>query len=175
MKNYVVLSVVLFLFACQNKANKKTSVTAKSTQNTTNMSKVTKIEKTEEEWKQILTPEQFHILREKGTDRPSNGGYTMHFQDGKYSCTACGLDLFTSESKFESHCGWPSFDSQIDNENIVTKKDSTLGMIRTEILCGRCGGHLGHVFDDGPTQTGLRYCVNSTSIKFDSKADSTKK
>ena len=125
-----------------------------------------KVEKTEAEWKQILSPQQYHILREKGTDRPGDYGYTNHFEKGTYVCAACGAQLFKSGSKFESHCGWPSFDDAIPG-TVEYTKDYSLGMIRTEITCAHCGGHLGHVFDDGPQETtGKRYCVNTTSIRF---------
>ena len=123
------------------------------------------INKTEEEWRKELSPEQYHILREAGTERPHTGKYNMHFEDGEYHCAACNTKLFDSDSKFESGCGWPSFDNAIDGA-IEYKQDKALGMIRTEILCANCGGHIGHVFDDGPTETGQRYCVNSASINF---------
>jgi len=127
---------------------------------------IKKIDKTEEQWKQELTPEQYYILRQKGTDRPSEGGFTSHFEKGTYHCAACNLQLFESNSKFESHCGWPSFDDAIDG-TINYVRDTSLGMIRTEIICAACDGHLGHIFDDGPKETtGKRYCVNTTSIKF---------
>jgi len=125
-----------------------------------------KVIKTEAEWKQLLTPKQYHILREKGTDPPNEGGYTSHFETGTYHCTACNLQLFDSNSKFESHCGWPSFDDSIDG-TVEFVVDKSHGMIRTEIICASCGGHLGHIFNDGPKETtGERYCVNTTSIKF---------
>ena len=125
-----------------------------------------KVVKTEEEWKKTLSPEQYFVLRQKGTDRPSDAGYTAHFEKGTYHCAACGLQLFESNSKFESHCGWPSFDDAIEGTvNYVS--DRSHGMVRTEIVCASCGGHLGHLFDDGPKDTtGKRYCVNTTSIKF---------
>ena len=127
---------------------------------------VKKIIKTDEEWRAELTPEQYTILREKGTDRPSEAGYTSHFDRGTYHCSACDLQLFKSGSKFESHCGWPSFDDSIDG-TVEFILDKTHGMIRTEIICASCGGHLGHIFNDGPKETtGERYCVNTTSIKF---------
>jgi peptide-methionine (R)-S-oxide reductase len=125
-----------------------------------------KIFRTEEEWKKILTPEQYHVLREKGTDAPFTGKLTLNKDKGFYHCAGCGAELFTSEMKFESHCGWPSFDKEIEGGKIKTVRDTSHGMIRTEILCAKCGSHLGHLFDDGPTKTGLRYCVNSTSLDF---------
>lgn len=125
-----------------------------------------KINRTEEEWKKILTPEQYHILREKGTDAPFTGKLTFHKEKGTYSCAACGNELFTSDMKFDSHCGWPSFDKEMAGGKIIQKVDRSHGMVRTEILCAKCGSHLGHLFDDGPTATGLRYCVNSTSLLF---------
>jgi methionine-R-sulfoxide reductase len=126
-----------------------------------------KIVKTEEQWKKELTPEQYHILREKGTEPAFTGEYTHTTDKGKYVCSACGYELFTSDMKFESHCGWPSFDKEMGiGDRVIKKPDYSFGMIRTEIMCARCGGHLGHIFDDGPTDTGNRYCVNSLSIKF---------
>ncbi|AZQ44068.1 peptide-methionine (R)-S-oxide reductase MsrB [Nonlabens ponticola] len=123
---------------------------------------------TEEEFKSKLTPEQYHILREKGTERPFTGEYNTHYEDGVYSCAACGNELYKSEAKFDSGCGWPSFDDEIEGA-IERKRDATHGMIRTEILCANCGSHLGHVFNDGPTNTGIRHCVNSLSLDFEKK------
>ena len=124
------------------------------------------VNKTEAEWRRELSPEQYHILREAGTERPHTGKYNMHFEDGEYHCAACDAKLFESASKFESGCGWPSFDEPVEGA-IEYKRDTTLGMTRTEILCSNCGSHIGHVFNDGPTQTGQRYCVNSASIDFE--------
>lgn len=126
-----------------------------------------KVNKSEEEWREQLTPQQFYILREKGTERPGTGEYDLHFEDGVYKCAACNAPLFNSDSKFDAHCGWPSFDKAIGDSTVIEKKDYSHGMIRTEILCANCGGHLGHVFDDGPTETGMRYCINSVSLDFD--------
>lgn len=124
--------------------------------------------KSEEEWKQELSPEQYHVLREKGTERPFTGKYNMHFEKGIYTCAGCGYELFDDSQKFDSHCGWPSFDAGLGNGDRIKKiRDITFGMVRTEIVCARCGGHLGHVFDDGPTETGQRYCVNSLSVDFE--------
>ena len=124
------------------------------------------VEKSEAEWRKELTPQQFHILREKGTDRPFTGKYYRTPDTGVYECAACGNELFTSDMKFDSDCGWPSFDRAVEGGKIKTAKDLSHGMVRTEILCAKCGGHLGHLFEDGPTDTGLRYCVNSTSLNF---------
>lgn len=122
--------------------------------------------KTKEEWKKILTPEQFRILREKGTERAFSGKYANSHDHGIYRCAGCGLDLFRSEDKFESGTGWPSFTAPIAKENIKTAVDKSFFSTRTEVLCRRCGGHLGHVFDDGPKPTGLRYCMNSAALQF---------
>lgn len=123
------------------------------------------VEKTEAQWKQELGEEKYQILRQKGTEHPHSGEYNLHFENGTYVCGACQEPLFESSSKFNAHCGWPSFDESIPGK-VEYIKDHTHGMIRTEILCVNCGGHLGHVFDDGPTKTGIRYCVNSLSIDF---------
>lgn len=125
-----------------------------------------KVNKTESEWKEILSPQQYYVLREKGTDRPGEEGYTKHFEKGTYHCAACDAQLFESGTKYESHCGWPSFDDAIEGAVEYTV-DKTHGMIRTEITCTSCGGHLGHVFDDGPRDTtGKRFCVNTSSLTF---------
>ena len=155
MKNLSFAFLLITLFGCNGYSQEKNKKVM-----------VNKTIKTEAEWKKTLSPEAYHILREKGTDRPSDGGYTGHFEKGTYHCAACDLQLFESGSKFESHCGWPSFDDAIEGTvNYVS--DRSHGMIRTEIVCASCGGHLGHLFDDGPKDTtGKRYCVNTTSIKF---------
>ncbi len=124
------------------------------------------IHKSEAEWKKQLTEEEYRVLREKGTERPFTGQYNVHFEEGTYKCMACNVSLFESGSKFDSGCGWPSFDESIEG-SVEYIKDTSHGMIRTEILCANCGSHLGHVFNDGPTQTGQRYCVNSISIDFE--------
>jgi peptide-methionine (R)-S-oxide reductase len=127
-----------------------------------------KIHKTEAEWKRELTPEQYRILREKGTERPFTGEYTDTKDKGEYLCAACGQELFKSDTKFDSHCGWPSFFSPLAGDRVELITDRTLGMVRTEVRCARCGSHLGHVFDDAPqTPTGDRFCMNSVSLTFE--------
>jgi peptide-methionine (R)-S-oxide reductase len=128
-----------------------------------------KIQRTDEEWEKVLTPEQYHILREKGTERPFTGEYENNHEKGIYKCAACNAELFTSETKFESSCGWPSFYDVINNKNLITKDDFSFSMHRIEVMCANCGGHLGHLFDDGPKPTGQRYCINSISLKFEKK------
>ncbi len=129
-----------------------------------------KIVKTEEEWKKILSPERFIVLRKKGTERAFTGELYHNKDKGIYICAGCGEELFTSDTKYESGCGWPSFFDSISKEKIDYVKDTSHGMVRTEIMCSKCGGHLGHVFDDGPRdKTGLRYCVNSASLEFKKK------
>lgn len=126
-----------------------------------------KVTRTEEEWRKILTPEQYQVLREKGTERAFTGKYDQIFSKGTYLCAACGNPLFSSETKFNSGCGWPAFYLALAGDRVKLQKDTSHGMVRTEVLCARCGSHLGHVFDDAPDQpTGQRYCINSVALKF---------
>jgi peptide-methionine (R)-S-oxide reductase len=128
-----------------------------------------KIRKSDEEWRRSLTPEQYRVLREKGTERPFTGQYAETAIPGVYLCAACGLELFPSETKFDSGCGWPSFYDPLDKAHVEEHEDRSHGMSRTEVTCSRCGGHLGHVFPDGPNPTGLRYCINSASLRLQKK------
>ena len=125
------------------------------------------VSKTDEQWRAELTPEEYAVLRQAGTERPWTGEYNETKTEGVYSCRACGNELFRSDTKFESHCGWPSFYAPRSGDAVELREDRTMGMVRTEVLCARCGSHLGHVFDDAPqTPTGNRYCMNSVSLRL---------
>lgn len=161
----IILSLTFIFLACKPSTSQTTEVISNGAAiQIDDTSKVIKL--SDEEWRKRLTPEQYHVLREKGTDRAFTGQLTYHKEKGVYNCAACGNELFTSEMKFDSECGWPSFDREIAGGKIKTERDTSYGMVRIEIMCARCGSHLGHIFDDGPTLTGKRYCVNSTSLSF---------
>lgn len=127
-----------------------------------------KIELSEEEWRERLTPEQYHVLREAGTERAFTGQYDKHFDEGEYMCAGCGTKLFASDAKYNSGCGWPAFTRPAESDMVEERRDISFGMVRTEVLCAKCGGHLGHVFPDGPPEAGgMRYCINSAALDFD--------
>lgn len=152
MKNtLIILGIFIGLSACaqENKSNKQYP-----------------IQKTDAQWKTELTEDQYYVLREKGTERAFTGVYWNNKEKGTYYCAACQTPLFSSDTKFKSGTGWPSYYAPINNTNVATETDSSFGWNRTEVLCGKCGGHLGHVFEDGPKPTGLRYCINSVSLSF---------
>ncbi len=135
------------------------------------MDKPQKVNKTDKEWKAQLTDEQYRVLRQSGTERPFTGQFYLNKEDGMYICAGCETPLFSSETKFDSGCGWPSFMEPVQSENVKEVLDKSHGMIRTEIRCATCDGHLGHVFNDGPGANGLRYCINSVSLGFNKKED----
>ncbi len=131
--------------------------------------KMNSFKKTDAEWKELLNPEQYRILRQKGTERAFSGSLLKVKDDGTFTCAACGNVLFSTGTKFDSDCGWPSFTAPTAEDNVTTSVDRSFGMERIEVMCAKCGGHLGHVFNDGPGPNGLRYCINSVSLKFDKK------
>ena len=167
MKKIIALIAMLTIVGCNGQENKNSDIIDKKTKSSEDI-KNSKFEvsKTDEQWKNELTSLEYDVLRNKATERPHTGEYNKHFEKGVYVCAGCKNPLFTSDAKFNSSCGWPSFDQAI-NGSVIYEEDKSFGMNRTEVMCAKCGGHLGHVFDDGPKETtGNRFCTNSVSIKF---------
>ncbi|XOV94522.1 MAG: peptide-methionine (R)-S-oxide reductase MsrB [Bacteroidota bacterium] len=166
MKRIYIIILSIFIFSSLTSCAQQSATENKSSDAT-----VEKLDLSDSEWKSRLTAEEYEVLRNKGTERAFTGKYWNNKKDGVYKCAACGLPLFDSSTKFRSGTGWPSFYEPINDKNVAEEKDTSYGMVRTEVLCAKCGGHLGHVFPDGPKPTNLRYCLNSVSLKFEERTE----
>ncbi len=174
MQNSLLLMLAIFFFNCCHSGTEKKNNTMESTKNSNpvySKSDSSSVALSDEEWKKILSPEVYYIARKKGTERPWTSKFEKSSEIGTYYCAVCGNALFKSDTKFESGCGWPSFYEPISKNSIINTPDNTHGMIRTEVQCGRCKSHLGHVFEDGPPPTGLRYCINGVVLDFEKAQD----
>jgi len=165
----ILIAAGIYLMADGTRAVSASEPTGNNQHNAGEDTMSEKIEKTDAEWRDILSPVEYNVLRKKGTEPPFTGEFNKFHGTGVFTCAACGLSLFDSGAKFDSGTGWPSFYQPIAEKHVAEKSDSSYGMVRTEVLCARCGGHLGHVFDDGPKPTGLRYCINSVALNFEEK------
>jgi peptide-methionine (R)-S-oxide reductase len=166
MKSSVVLGVLFLIIGTEFIFNQTKPIKEEKSKDKKMYEKVVK---TDAEWKKILTSEQYYVTREKGTERPFTGKYDNFWGKGIYKCSNCGAELFKSDAKFDAGCGWPSFYDVMNKDNVIIKKDYSHGMVRDEVICARCGAHLGHVFDDGPNPTGKRFCINSVSLDYNKK------
>jgi peptide-methionine (R)-S-oxide reductase len=172
MFNLLTLGLVLLAAGCHASPTNNLAPSPETPNPTTNSTMKFPVTKTDAEWRAALTPEQYHVLRQAGTERPFTGKYWNTKDPGVYRCAACGEIVFSSNTKFDSGCGWPSFYDLAAEKKVVLREDDSLGMRRTEVLCAHCGGHLGHVFDDGPKPTGLRYCMDGFALVFHPAAPS---
>jgi peptide-methionine (R)-S-oxide reductase len=180
MRSLIYIPIIVSLLTgCSNAPDKKSNKTVMTSDSSVNpvfsKTDTTAVDMSNEEWKKILPADVYNIAREKGTERAFTGKFWDHKEGGTYYCAACGNPLFNSNGKFESNCGWPSFFEPISKGSIIYAPDNTYGMKRTEVMCGKCKAHLGHVFDDGPPPTGLRYCINSVILDFEKAKDAGKK
>lgn len=168
MKNLIIAVSAIFMFGCTPKAQLTNNTTSSDTQGKSEMvnADIDRVEKTDAEWKAELNEMEYYVLRDKGTERAFTGSLLENKKEGTYTCRACGFDLFSSDTKYKSGTGWPSFYEPVKDEHIKEDVDYNVGYKRVEVMCARCDGHLGHVFTDGPKPTGLRYCINSVSLQF---------